>query len=80
MAKRLTDQDYKIRHSMIHWVVCALGYCPDDMSKDSIMDVQRRFNAACEAGRMTKDATGHYRVTKEYADLLRQRNNEQSSS
>jgi hypothetical protein len=78
MAARLTDDELKIRHSTLHVVLAALGYVNDDSSKSTIMDVQRRFNAAVAEGRMAKDGEGQYRLTREYYDRQVKRNGEQS--
>jgi hypothetical protein len=40
--------------------------------------VQRRFDKAVKEGRMAKDETGHYRVTREYYDRQVARNAAQS--
>jgi len=71
---RLTDEDLKIRHSTVHFLLAALGYIPDDSSASTIWEVQRRVKEAVAAGRIAIDSEGHYRITNEYADRQRARN------
>ena len=78
MAARLTDEDLKIRHSTLHFVLAALGYIDDDSSASTIWRVQERVKKAVDAGYMAIDSQGHYRVTREYAERQTKRNRTQS--
>jgi hypothetical protein len=68
MSKRITDEDLKMRHAVMHAMLAALGYISDDASIATAMEVQRRFDDAVANGRMALNGRGHYTVTREYYD------------
>jgi hypothetical protein len=74
MVARITDDDLKIRHTTVHVLLAALGCIPDDSSPSTIWKVQRWVNKAVAAGRMAIDSEGHYRITREFKELMVQRN------
>jgi hypothetical protein len=79
---RITDEDLEIRHSVLHAVLAALGYVPDDASASTIWQVQQCVNTAVAAGRMQINSRGHYTLTREYytGQVTKNRNQPRSAA
>ena len=80
MVARITDNDLKIRHSVLHDVLAVLGYVPNDSSIRTIMEVQRRVSDAVARGDMVIDSEGHYRITRKAHERQVARNRAQTRS
>jgi hypothetical protein len=80
MSKRLTDEELKFRHSLMHDVITALEFAANDGSGAVARKIQARFNKAVAAGRMTQISRGVYAITREYHDEMSRKNSAQPRS
>jgi hypothetical protein len=77
MAKRLTANDYRHRHSAVCSLLAALGYISDDMSNATIRSVMKRVKQAEDNLDLIITEKGHYEQTPQLIERCRRNNQNQ---